>query len=350
MVLSRPTLRELIDRTDADLAGRLGLGGLLRRGPLAAISRVLAGLSHGWHGLVDWVYRQAFVDTADADALQHHATLWGISRRPAVAAAGPVTFNGSEGSTVGVGVRVQRSDGVQYVVEAEGTIDQTGTVTLAVVALEPGAAGNATVGTALSLVVPVPGVQSGAAVAAGGITDGADEEDDESLRARILLRIRNPPMGGRGSDYVQWALEVPGVTRCWVRDNWTGYGTVGVWIVTDDEADPIPSAEKLAEVAAYIDDLRPVTARVSVLAPVAHPVDVTLHVEPDTEAVRAAVEESLADLIRRRSEPGATLRLSHVHEAISTSLGETDHTLTAPAADVVLLSSELATLGVVTWF
>lgn len=346
----RPTLREIIERTDAEIAGRMGLGALLRRGVLAAISRVLAGLSHGWHGLIEWVARQQFPDTAEADELDRHATLWGVPRKPAEAAEGPVLFSGALGSAVPVGTRLQRSDGIRYETTA-AVILSSGTTTAPVTALEPGETANAAPGVALTLVSPVPGVQTGTVVGAPGLLGGVDVESDDDLRERILLRIRTPPMGGREGDYVRWALEVAGVTRAWVVGNHEGWGTVGIWFVTDDDPGGlIPSAEKVEEVQAHIDERRPVTARATVFAPVAVPLDFALHVTPDDAAVRAAVENSLADLLRREAVPGGTLLLSHIREAISTTPGEEDFQLTSPTADVVAgAAGELPVMGVVTW-
>lgn len=346
----RPTLREIIERTDAEVAGRMGLGSLLRRGPLAALSRVLAGLSHGWHGLIEWIARQQFPDTADAEQLDRHATLWAVPRKPAQAASGTVTFTGAEGVTVPVGTRVQRVDGVRFVTTADATVVGS-TVSAPVDAETPGDPANTAAGVVLTLVSPVPGIQTQATTDAPGILGGVDVESDDDLRARILLRIRTPPMGGREGDYVSWSLEVAGVTRAWAVGNHLGWGTVGIWFVTDDDPGGIiPSVAKVEEVQEHIDERRPVTAQATVYAPTAVPLDFSLHVEPDDASVRAAVEASLADLLRREAVPGGTLLLSHIREAISTTPGETDFDLTAPTADVVAdAPGELPTMGTVTW-
>ena len=70
---------------------------------------------------------------------------------------------------------------------------------------------------------------------------------------------------------------------------------------------------------------------------------------PSTQAVMDAIEAELADLIRRESEPGGTLLVSHIREAISTSQGETDHELTSPVADVTVNATQITTLGNVTF-
>jgi len=92
-----------------------------------------------------------------------------------------------------------------------------------------------------------------------------------------------------------------------------------------------------------------VTARVSVAAPVAAPLNFTLSVIPNTLAVKAAVEAELADLISREAVPGGTLYLSHIRASISAAAGENNYTLTSPSADVTSTAGQLTTLGAVTW-
>ncbi|MBG3878709.1 baseplate J/gp47 family protein, partial [Desulfovibrio oxamicus] len=209
---------------------------------------------------------------------------------------------------------------------------------------------NAASGISLTLTSPVSGVQATGTVAAGGIIGGLDAEDDDSLRARVLRRIQEPPQGGKAADYVTWALEVPGVTRAFVYPLHMGGGTVGVAVVNDDAVDgPIPEAELVADVQAYLDTMRPVTAEVFAFAPTPLVVNVDLRVTPNTEAVRAAATAELRDLFARESEPGATIYLSHITEAISLAPGEQDHVVLAPAADVVPAAHEMPVLGTITY-
>ena len=68
-----------------------------------------------------------------------------------------------------------------------------------------------------------------------------------------------------------------------------------------------------------------------------------------TQAVQDAVEAELQDLIRRETEPGGTLLVSHIREAISTSAGETDHDLTSPTADVTVQATQITVYGMTTF-
>ena len=161
--------------------------------------------------------------------------------------------------------------------------------------------------------------------------------------------MRQPPHGGAPHDYVQWALDVPGVTRVWVTQE-MGRGTVTVRFAVDDAAHgPAPTAGEIAAVAAYIETVRPVTADVFVVAPVLAPVAVTMALEPDTPATRAAVTASLQNLFIREGAPGVGIYLSHIREAISTAAGEVNHVLAAPVADIDAATGTMPTLGVVTF-
>jgi uncharacterized phage protein gp47/JayE len=349
MLFKRPTLAELIGRIAADIESRLpGADARLRRNVLNVLARAQAGAAHELHGHIAWLSNQVIYDTAEDEILERWASIWGITRKPAAAAKGSVVCSGTTGSVILTGTLFQRSDGAEFTTDLEATL-VAGSATLAVTAVVPGTVGNSEPASSLTLVNPIAGVNSTATVAAEGIAGGTDVEDYDSLRARLLARIQQPPHGGTASDYVMWALEVPGVTRAWVYPHYTGIGTVGVFIVNDD-ADPIiPDTVTIQAAQAHIDARRPVTAQVTVYAPIAAPLPLTIAVVPNSAAVRLAVTEAVRDYLAREAIPGGTINLSRLREAISAADGELSHTLTAPTADVTHPVGHLATIGVITW-
>lgn len=351
MPFARPTLTEIIDRVIADIGSRVvGLdSAVLRRSLLGILGRAESGAAHQLYGYIDWVARQAIPDTAEKEWLERWARIWGITRKQATFASGPVTFTGSDGSPVPDGTIVQRQDGLQYSAQSAATITG-GTVNVTVQAAVAGALGNTPATTRLVLLQPVVGVQSTVTVATGGLEGGEDVETDERLLARLLQRIQEPPQGGSVADYVQWALEVPGVTRVWVTPLAMGAGTVGVQFVTDDDPDGIiPGPAKVAEVQAYIDSKRPVTAEVFVTAPVADPLDMTIKLNPNTPAVRAAVTAELADVIARDAAPGQPILISRLREAVSIAAGEADNQITTPTANVTPAAGHIVVPGTITF-
>lgn len=348
MPFSRPNLAALIERTLADALSRLTPEELLRRADAEVYARVLAGASHALHGHIDWLSQQIIYDTAEAEYLERWCNVWGIARNPATAAVGNITCTGTNGTVIPAGTTLARSDGVEYTTNADATI-AAGTATAAVTALIAGAAGNAVAATALNLTSPIVGINSVATVAAGGLVAGTDTEDDAALRARLIARIQQPPHGGADFDYVTWALEVSGVTRAWVYAQELGLGTVTVRFVRDDDASLIPDAAEVLAVQTYIDARRPVTADITVVAPVAVALNFSIALTPNTQVVKDAVTAELTDLLRRAAIPGATILLSHIREAISLAAGETNYTMTVPAADVPHTVGQIATMGTITW-
>lgn len=349
MSITRPTLPELAARAQTDLEARLLDGQTaMRRSTVAVLARVWAGLLDMLYEYLSWLAQQPFVDSAEAEYLERLGRTWGITRKDSTASSGLVTFTGTDGVVIPAGTELQRVDGALYATDAEATV-ASGTASAAVTASTAGAAGDTDAGVSLTLTSPVASLSSTATVATGGLSGGADAEADAALRTRLLARIQAPPQGGCESDYEAWALAVPGVTRAWVYPRHLGAASVGVAIVCDEAESPIPDSELVAAAQAYIDDRRPVTAEVTVFAPEALAVPVTLAISPDTASVRAAVLAELRDLFAREAEPGGVIYLSHIREAVSVATGETDSVISAPAANVTPDTYEFPVLGIVTF-
>lgn len=345
MPFNRPDLATLRDRIMADIRSRLpGAAPELRRTLLGVLAHVEAGAVHGLYGYLEWLSRQLMVDTSGSEWLDRHASIWGVARKAASYAAGTVAFTGS--GSVPAGRLLQRADGAQFTTDAAITAPASVAVTASLAGLD----GNSAAASTLAMVSPLAGINGTVTIDGSGITGGTDAETDDALRSRLLARIQEPPHGGAAADYVTWAMEVAGVTRAWVYAQELGIGTVSVRFMMDDVyTDGIPQAADVTAVQAYIDALRPVTAAVTVVAPVAVPLDMTIALTPTTAAVKAAVEAEIADMIARDAVPGGTILISRIREAISIAVGETDHVLSVPSADVIHTAGQIATMGTVTW-
>ncbi len=347
MPFDTPTLPALIARTDADLAGTTDQ--VLRRSDQIVLGRVHAGATHELHGRLAFVAKQILPDECEEEMLVRYAKLrLSVPRREAVAASGPIAVVGQVGALIDKGQVLQYADGRRYVVKAPVTLTAA-QATVAVNAVEPGVAGNIAAGATLELVSPVLGIAPSATVLAPGITGGTEQESIEALRQRVIRSFRIVPDGGNADDYETWALEVPGITRAWCRRRYMGPGTVGVFVMRDDDPDPIPGQPSLDAVRDHIEAERPVTAELYVLAPKPKPLHFQIRLAPDTTTTRTAVEKSLRDLIKREGDLGVTVLRTHLAEAISQSPGENDHELIAPAANVTLAPNEIPTFGSVTW-
>jgi uncharacterized phage protein gp47/JayE len=350
---TRPTLAELRDTIRQDFAARLpGADAVLRQSNLRVIADVLAELSNAQFDYESWLALQLFPDTCETVFLDRWASIWGVDRLPPSAAFGPVTVTGNPGAVVPESMEWQRGDGVLYQAQAAIFLDGGGQGTVQVTAASPGAKTNAATGTALQAVTTAAGVQSTAAVAAPGLAGGADLETDEHLRTRLLLRIQLPPQGGAASDYIEWALEVPGVTRAWVYPQEFGAGSVVVRFMMDEVRAPtgFPTAGDVQIMQDHLDEVRPVTAQVYALAPVPKTINVTVaSLYPDNPDIRVAAQAELTDTLRRNAIPGTTLYVSWLWEAVSLAVGERHHRIVAPPGDVACAAGELPILGTVTY-
>jgi uncharacterized phage protein gp47/JayE len=354
MPFARPTLEELINRVSTDIASRLpGLSySLVRRSLAGALARAEAGAVHSLYGYLDFIARQAIPDTAEDEYLLRWAAIWlPDGRKPATFASGEnaVQVTGAIGSVVLEGTLFVRSDGQQYKTTAEVMLSGT-TALVSVQAVTASAASNTGAGVSLTLFQPVAGISSTAIVVSPGITGGNDQETLTALQARLVRRIQQPPQGGNAADYETWALEVPGVTRAWVKPLYLGPGTVAVFLANDNAVTaPIPDAGTVAAALAYIEEKRPVTAIVYVMAPTEYVVNIAAKISPNTVATRTAAEAELTDLFLRDAEPGGTIHISKIREAISISSGVVDSQVTAPLVDVVAGAGAIPVLGTITW-
>ncbi|MXV35655.1 hypothetical protein GS535_03665 [Saccharibacter sp. EH611] len=355
MPFNRPTLTEhrnsiLQNMQSANLPGATNI---TRFSVLGVFAKVWAGMAHLHDAYLDWIAKQGVPWTATGENLEGWGNLKGITRKAASPASGTVTFQAVANTTLPVGSEISLGNvGTATTTEA-ATADETGQVTLPVRFSTPGASGNVPLGTVATLANPIIGVQSSGLVSTA-FTGGADLEDEEAFRARILTAYQTAGKNGRAQDYVDWALAVPGVTRAWVNPDGFGIGSVVVYVMLDNAnaaqggfpigKDGSATAEKRYHtasgdqltVANAINDLRPVTALVIVCAPIAQPIDFIISGlgADNTATTQAAISNALNDAFRRASGPGATVYPSTWNGALD-ALNLPQYSVQSPSGPVI---------------
>lgn len=341
----------------------------LRSGPLVpnSVTRVLADANAGMAYLVllylDWLSKQLLPDTAEHEWLDRHAAIWltnvdsSNGRKVATFAVGTIDVIGLPGIVL--------PNGSQFLV-GEFLFQTTAEITVGsdpspapFVAITAGHSG-IELGTTAALVSSVSGITS---ASISSLDDGVAEESDDELRIRVLDRIREPPMGGDAFDYVQWALNVPGVTRAWSAPNEQGMGTIIVRIMCDDlraAGGGFPEAADLAAATAYLDTKRPVTTKdFWVLGPIPEPIDFTIsNLVPDDGSTRAAIIASVKAMLELRARPASSLNgvlipaqdiyAAWVSEAILSASGVVSFDLTM-TDHVMPYNGAMAVLGTVVY-
>jgi uncharacterized phage protein gp47/JayE len=361
-----PSLRESVERARQAFRSNLpGSDAWIWPNNINPTAKVFGGIEHLLFGFADYVQRQKFALTADSENLDLHGEEFGLARRPAAPAAGKVDIVTTAALVVAAGAIFRRADGAEYFATIGGSTPTPGTLTVDVVAATDGKASNAIAASPLSIESGVTGAgqdSATASVAAAGILGGVDVEDDETFRARILFRKRNPPHGGSAADYVIWASEVSGVTRVFVERLYSGAGTVRVFPLMDDlYVDGIPQPSDIERVAAHLETVQPAGALVTVAAPLAVPVPISIGgLQPYTTDVQEAIRSELRAAFRLNSRVAGidssissmpylasptSFSRSWIWQAIANASGEMRHRVDAPANDVALGSMQIATLG-----
>ncbi|WP_213322549.1 baseplate J/gp47 family protein [Klebsiella aerogenes] len=345
---ARPELPQLIATIRSDLLTRFQQDVVLRRMDAEVYARVQAAAVHTLYGYLDYLAKNMLPDLCDEDWLYRHGRIKRCPRKGAVAATGFIRWDGLSGTpTLPEGTQVQRDDQVTFTTTMTVTA-KDGLLRVPVTADIAGASGNTDDGTALRLGTPISGIPS------TGYTDslsgGADDEELEVWRARVMERYYWIPQGGADPDYIIWAKEIPGITRAWTFRHYNGKGTVGVMVATSDPMHPAPTDELVKAVRDHILPIAPVAgAGLSVFSASEKILPMTVALAKDTPEIRTAVIAELNSLMLRDGEPSGKIYLSRVSEAISLATGEVAHQLRAPTEDIVLGQTELPVLGDITW-
>ncbi|MCP4564070.1 MAG: baseplate J/gp47 family protein [Bosea sp.] len=297
-----------------------------------------------------WIFKQIFVSTADADMLDLHGYEIGLGRKPAAAATGLMIFAATDGATLPAGAVID-AGGLSFTVRA-AAVAAGNSITVPVDALETGPLGNLPPGAEVRLREPWPGVDQAGETGPLGLSGGVAKELDEPYRRRLIFRKRNKPRGGAKSDYEGWVGEVAGFTVTGTRAfaATPEPGTVRVYpLLEGTGAERIPGGADVARCADYLETKRPLTATVVVVQPVAKPIPVTLaQLANDSAETRAEIVAEMLDLFDERAfvaRGGETFPLSWLSEAASRAVGESRHRLTVPPADVGLLPGEYPVFG-----
>lgn len=200
---------------------------------------------------LDWMLGQIFANTADRDYLIQRSSEWGIVPHPATKAVlkGEFNIDVDIGSRFSIGVlnfaAIERiSDGI-FRMECETA----------------GSDGNRNLGTLVPIDY-IPGLTR--AELTEVLEEGTDEETTESLRSRLLQKIRLPSTSGNKYDYYNWAMECAGVGAAKVFPLADGPGTVKVVIANSSMGAAEPGL--VSEVYDYIEERRPIGATLSVVS------------------------------------------------------------------------------------
>lgn len=356
------TIKTWTDRASSAFEAWLpGVDARLARNNVGPTATALGGALWQLDAKLEGIARDRFVHRAAEEALERHGADFSLPRRAAAAAVGRVQVAAVGAVSIEVGALMRRADGTRFRATAASTISGTGTTLVSVIALEVGTAGNTAAGSGLIALSGVDG-EATLTVASDGLAGGAEIEEIEAYRGRLLKRLAYPPQAGTTSDYWRWATGVAGCNAVFVWPRRGGVGRVALFPVFDGRRPGgRPTAAELDAVREAVEAEAPDGALItcSAFTPIA--VDVTIPaLAPSTRAVRDAIEAELAALFAERSRVAGsadahpsfpmratpfTFPVSWIQEAINRAAGEVRHGPILPAVDVALADGERAVLG-----
>lgn len=321
---------------DCDLAVRL----------YAAAAQLQALDIQAW-----WVLDQCFPQTAQGTYLDGHALMRGIARRAATKAVGTLRFSVPSASSVELtiteGTACMTAGELRFQTTANAVL-QAGDlyVDVPAEAMESGAAGNVPPGSVVILTACPVGITGCTNPAA--FSGGSDQEDDESLRQRVLESYLRLPNGANAAWYEQTAMSHQGVAAAQAVGRARGIGTVDVYIATEAG---LPSQALLEEVQADLQEKREIAVDVEVLSPEAQNVNVSVKVAPGEnhtfEEVEPLVEQAVTALFNGHLL-GKPLLLAELGNRIYSVEGVENYQILSPTADVTGDKGTLPLLGTLT--
>lgn len=260
------------------------------------------------------ILRETYIKTAQGEFLDYRAVEHGTSRYAATNAEVKARFNDDDGNPVNVEV------GDRFASIAESPIFYTvikanddGTAEMQ--AEESGTSANSYIGQ----VLPVTPNDNLAWAEITEVTIPArDEENDEHLRARLLNSNSWVAYGGNVADYLDMTSKIHDVGATQVYPTWDGAGTVKLVILNNDL---MPASQTLIKkVKEEIDPeesttqgygLAPIDHRVTVVAPEAFEVNITMNVtiaeNANIDTIRTNIKASLEELFKSLRRDWSTI-------------------------------------------
>lgn len=341
------SVEELYQQMTADFAGRTGMT-MGDSCDLAARMYALAAQIYALQVHGEWVRRQCFPQTAVGENLDHHAKMRSLERKNATFSEGVVRFFAGESSelirTIPKGTVCMTAGLVRFETQEDGYL-MAGEmwVDVPVRAAEAGIGGNVAAGTITEMAVAPVGIISCTNTA--GLTGGVEEEDDESLRQRILHSFRYLPNGANAAYYRQLAMADEEVAQAVVLSRPRGVGSVDVVVASHAG---VPGEELLGRLQEVLDNEREIAVDVVVRGPETMGVDVTVEVAAksgyDSAEVRARVKDALKSYFSGEIL-GENLLLARLNNVVYGCDGVENYRIVRPAGDMAVNADQLPVLS-----
>ncbi len=314
MQLSLQTFSTLVQNMAAAVqASAAQLLDLTAGSTLRAVLEANASIGLWMQWLILLVLRTTRAATSEGTDLDSWMADFTLTRLPAVAATGTVTFSRftpGQAALIPAAALVKTGDNTQtFAVTADtslpawsansnGYVVPVGAASMdvPVIALTAGSGGNVQAGTITLLASAIPGIDS--VSNASSFQNGLDAESDDAFRSRfqnfLASRSRATPLAvGYAISSIQQGLNYT------IQENIdpSGQTHMGNFVVTVDDGSGYPSSALLSTVQTAIEAVRPVGSIFSVEPPTVLTVNASLNITVSAQATKPPIQAAVGNAI-----------------------------------------------------
>lgn len=300
----------------------------------------------------------AYISTAiDAD-LDNKVADYGLTRNAATMSTGTFNFTKNSASTNDITISAgslistlpSNSNSIVSFVTNMDTVLPAGQTSIGVLATcqTAGSIGNIAANTSLLISSAVPGIDG--VNLPTNITNGADIETDDALRARGLAAFV-ALAHGTAISYQEIVLAIAGITSAIPVSQNRGPGTLDIFITGPNNS--IPSSAIIAEAQAAINAGKVATDDVLIQVPTATTINASLsiHIEAgyDPAATEAAVQTAVSNYIYNLGIGGGILGYVYASQLVAVALAiQGVANATTTFADTQIFPQQLPQGGTIT--
>lgn len=289
-----------------------------------------------------------FMDTSDGDYVVRRCADYGIDRDMGAKATVNLTFAGTNGAVIPVGMVCGTSDGLNFQTISEATIT-SGSAVVAAQAEQIGAIYNVPGSSITKIITLVSGVSS--VVNVGAASGGADIESIETLKSKWAKRFQGLPGSGNEAFYEVMAESIPGVSKAKAIGCFYGAGTVKV--ILRGEGNTAVDDSIVTAAASLINSEKSFDATVTVVSVEAVSIAVTATVTLADGILLADVQTELSNKISDYYSAFNTTKVyvTKIAELLSSCTGVitySDLKLNNAVSDITITSAQVPKCGAVT--
>lgn len=299
-------------------------------------------------GKIQYAGTQNLVDFSSAPVLDYLGQLLGVSRLAASSASAIIRFSivpGHGGVIIPQGTRVATVDGAAVFVTGSDYLVPVDDVTadLVMESITEGTVGNGyAVDTIITILDPQPFLEGATNISISG--GGAEQEDDDALRARIKLAPASFSTAGPRDACKYFALSAsPSIIDVTVLGPPDGVppGEVHIYPLMEDGEETPETVLDAVYAAVNYEKVRPLSDLVIVTSPTSSEfeieVELVIYTDADPASIESQVQQALdAYVLGKRQTLGQDIKRSQIIGECMIPGEVYDVNVIQPAADIVL--------------